>query len=205
VCHLYEGEDDLKEVTIPFIRDGLRAGDYCLYASDGATSDYWLRELEDQGIDVSSARMAGSLVVIGTKSWRERCYAGSIAMAREVLTLVDSQLDEFPSLRIAGDLGWAADPLVSAEMLCHWEATANLVFQGLPARVICQYDIARCEPAFLHAALRTHPIVLYKGRRVRNPHYEAPLILEQEPKLNGCTNDANAVAAMLARLLSKSS
>lgn len=201
VCHLYYGEDDLKEVTIPFLRDGLRDGDYCLYASDGAAADYWYRELEDQGVDVRSARMAGSLDIIGNKSWREHCYDGSIAMAREVLKLVDSQLDDFAAIRIAGDIDWATDPDISADVLCHWEATANFVFQGLPARVICQYNIARCEPAFIHAALRTHPIVLYKGRRVRSPYYQASLILEQEPTLNACSNDAKVVADMLAQLM----
>src|SRR6185436_19931011 len=102
ICHLYESEDDLKEVTIPFLRDGLRDGDYCLYASDGASADYWYRELEDQGVDIRRACMAGSLDVIGNKSWREHFYGGSIAMAREVLKLVDSRLDEFPAVRIAG-------------------------------------------------------------------------------------------------------
>src|SRR5688572_16400165 len=113
VCHLYQGEDDLKSVTIPFLRDGLRGGDYCLYASDGATSDYWYRELEDEGVvDVRRARMAGSLEVVGNKSWREHCYGGAIAMAREVLKLVDTQLDEFPAIRIAGDIDWATDPAI---------------------------------------------------------------------------------------------
>ena len=148
-----------------------------------------------------AARIAGALDVVGNKSWRAHCYDGSIAMAREVLKLVDLRLDEFAAVRIAGDIDWSADPLISAERLCHWEATANLVFQGLPARVICQYDIARCEPAFIHAALRTHPIVFYKGRRVRSKYYEAPMILEQEPRLNGCSNDANVVADMLSQLL----
>src|SRR6476660_1412984 len=143
ICHLYESEDDLKEVTIPFLRDGLRDGDYCLYASHGATADFWYRELEDQGVDVRGARMLGSLDIVSSKSWREHIYRGSISMAREVLKLVHSQLDEFHAIRIAGDADWATDPAISADVLCHWEATANLVFQGLPARVICQYDIAR--------------------------------------------------------------
>src|SRR6185503_11795372 len=78
ICHLYQGEEDLKEVTIPFLRDGLRAGEYCLYASDGAPADFWYRELEDQGIDVRSARMLGSLDVVRSRSWREYSYGGSI-------------------------------------------------------------------------------------------------------------------------------
>ena len=75
-----------------------------------------------------------------------------------------------------------------------------MVFQGLPARVICQYDIDRYEPAYIHAALRTHPVILYKGRRVRSPYYDAPAILEHEPRLNESSNDPEVLAGMLAAL-----
>jgi len=201
VCHLYRGDDDLKNVTLPFLSNGLRNGECCIYVTDGNAVDDWYDELQAQGIDVPSARDSGALVITSGQAWRAMCHAGSIEMAREVLGLVDQKLGIFPSIRIAGDVSWGAEPAaVTAEMLCHWEATANIVFEGLPARVICQYDLESSDPAYLHAALRTHPIVLYKGRRVRSPHYEAAHILEKEPMLNRSSDDPELVANMLAKL-----
>ena len=121
-------------------------------------------------------------------------------MAREVLTVMDQKLSQFPAIRIAGDGDWSSDPAISADVLCHWEATANLVFEGSKASVLCQYDIDRYPPAFIIAALRTHPVVLYKGRRVENPFYEAPRILRCEPRFNHNTNDPDVLAGMLSQL-----
>ena len=193
ICHLYRGEDDLKAVTLPFLSDGLRNGECCLYVADGSAVDDWYDELQERGVDVPSARETGALAITSSEAWRAMCHDGSVAMAREVLGLVDQKLGVFPSIRIAGDVAWGAEPAaVTAEMLCHWEATANVVFEGLPARVICQYDIEGSDPAFIHAALRTHPIVLYKGRRVRSPCYEAAEILEKEPMLNRSSDDRSS-------------
>ena len=159
-------------MALPFIGDGLRRGECCLYVPNGTAAADLDRELLAQGIDSAGARETGALAVILSDIWRDLCQQGSIALAREVLALMDSNLDAFDAVRIAGDFAWAKAPSVSADALCHWEATANVVFQGLPARVICQYDIDRYEPAYIHAALRTHPVVLYKGRRVRSPYYD---------------------------------
>jgi hypothetical protein len=201
VCQLYRGEDDLKEVTLPFLRDGLSNGEYCLYVADGISVDEWYRELQEYEVDVLTARETGALAIISSQAWRAMRQGGSsLAMARDILALMDEQLDTYPAVRIAGDVAWGAEPAMAADLVCHWEATANVVFEGLPIRVICQYDIERYEPAFIQAALRTHPVVLYKGRRVRNPHYEAQIILKQEPMLNGCSNDANALHDMLSQL-----
>ena len=203
ICHFYEGNEDRKEVAIPFVRDGLRRGECCVCVADSLAVDSWYLELEVDGIDIRKARATGALDVVTGGAWRELSHLGSVAMAREVLELVDRQLDAFPAIRIVGDADWAAEPAVSPEDLCHWEATASVVFGGLPARVLCQYDVARYEPAFIHAALRTHPIVLYKGQRLRNPHYESPAILEHEPMLNRCSNDHEVISSMLAQLVAR--
>ena len=206
VCQLYRSEDDLKEVTLPFLRDGLSIGEHCLYVADGIGVDEWYRELQEYGVDVLTARETGALAIISSHAWRALSHGGSsLAMARDILALVDEQLDTFPALRIAGDVAWGTEPAIAADLLCHWEATANVVFEGLPVRVICQYDLGRYEPSFIEAALRTHPVVLYKGRRVRNPHYEAQMILEQEPMLNGCSSDAESVHHMLSQLTPRGS
>jgi len=200
VCHLYQGENGLANITLPFIRDGLRDGGCCLYIADIAAVDDLHLELEASGIDAQRARRDGALEVVTRTTWRAFCHKGSIPMAREVLTLLRQRLREFSAIRIAGDVDWWLDPATPADLLCHWEASANLVFEGLRASVLCQYDIDRYPPAFIIAALRTHPEVLYNGEQVVNPFYEAPRILRDEPMFNHNSNDADVVSQMLAQL-----
>ena len=179
VCHLYHGEDGRKDVALPFIREGLHGGECCIYVAEAGAIDDWYLAFQRYGIDVRGARRDGSLDVVSSIMWREQCYKGSIAMAREVLAVLGQKLREFSAIRIAGDVDWANDPAIPADVLCHWEATANLVFDGFMAKVICQYDIDRYPPAFIIAALRTHPAVLYNGQQVSNPFYEAQRILDR--------------------------
>ena len=77
-----------------------------------------------------------------------------------------------------------------------------MVFAGSVARVLCQYDIDRYPPSFIIAALRTHPVVLYNGQQVLNPFYEAPRILENEPRFNSNSNDAGVRCVNSSRAFS---
>ena len=200
VCHLYKGEDGLQDTALQFIRDGLRNGECCLYITNAAVVDELYEQLQAHGIDVQLALQYGALEVVSRKAWRAFCHKGSIPMAREVLTVLRRKLSQFSAVRIAGDVEWAVDPAISDDVLCHWEATANLVFDGLMVRVLCQYDIDRYPPSFITAALRTHPVVLYKGQEVMNPFYEASRILRDEPMFNHNSNDAETVGRMLRQL-----
>ena len=199
-CHLYHGQNGRKDVALPFIREGLLSGECCIFVSEAASVDDWYAELQRDGIDVPCARRDGTLDVVSSTTWREQCHNGSISMARDVLAVLSHKLREFPAIRVAGDADWSRDPEIPAEMLCHWEATANLVFDGFRAQVICQYDIDQYPPAFIIAALRTHPVVIYDGRQLANPFYEAQRILMDEPTFNHNSNDPDAVARMLGQL-----
>lgn len=121
-------------------------------------------------------------------------------MARSTIEMLEPILRSFSGVRIVGDAEWDLPPSVRSDVLCHWEATANLVFEESDVRVICQYDVAHYAPPILHAALRTHPSVIWDGTRRRNPYYEAPRILEHEPLLNDSSTSSVAVAALLAGL-----
>jgi len=200
VCHLYQGENGRKEAAFPFIRDGLQSGECCIYVADTAAVDDLGLELQAYGIDARRARGDGALDVVTSSAWREQCHRGSVAMARQVLAVMGQKQYAFPRIRIVGDVHWSNDPEIPADVLCHWEATASLVFDGSVADVICQYDIDCYPPAYIIAALRTHPVVLYNGQQVVNPFYEAPRILKDEPTLNHNSNEPATVARMLRQL-----
>jgi hypothetical protein len=109
-------------------------------------------------------------------------------------------MDGSSGLRIASDARWALKPELPADQLCHWEATADLIYKGEGIRAICQYNLHEHAPEAIHSALRTHAIVILDGRYYSNPYYEAPLILEREPHLNHSHGDARLIGEMLARL-----
>ena len=87
-----------------------------------------------------------------------------------------------------------------AAAVCHWEATANVVFDDSDVRVICQYAAGHYTPDHLLAPLRTHASVIRHGVLHANPNDEAARILRYEPQLNETPADAGLLDAALARL-----
>ncbi len=202
-CHVYRTWDERWAVVAPFVRDGLELGEHCLLVTSAQSFDRWRSDLTGFGVDVDREEQTGALAFVTGEGWRgplSMSTPNSMTMVRNTLSTVEQLLQRYRGVRIVGDAEWDLDPPVTADALCHWEATANVVFEGSDVRAICQYDITHYEPPHLHAALRTHPSVIWDGKRRRNPFYEAPQILQHEPHLNHSASDRQVVDQILARL-----
>ena len=202
VCHFFEGFADQKAVVLPFFREGLENDEHCIFITSEQSVDEWIEEFRTFGVDVEQETSRGALLILPKDSWRQPGDFNAIVKAREALGMFDELLPRFTGIRIAGDAAWAQNPDLPVEQLCHWEATANLVYEGLPIRAICQYKLSGHSPQAMHTALRTHPTVLLDGRCLPNDYFEGARILRNEPNDFGSTANAADVDEMLARLRS---
>ena len=188
VCQLFSNDSEQKGLTLEFLSNGLRRGEYCALACAGSPDD-WLFELQAAAVDVSAELASGTLDIFLADDWYSELNIHTLRMAGKVWNQFSAALDVFGSARLIADMSWVSRGQVSADDLCHWEAAANVVFEGTEVRVICQYDLRHNSPSEVLAALRTHPQVILDGRMVGNRYYEAPRILAREPRLN--RNEAN--------------
>ena len=200
VCHLFRGENEQKAVTLSFLKAGLQRGECCALVVPDGLVDAWHFEIQASGVDVVAARDSCLLNIIPGSEWRQPGKFNSILMARAVWRQIDAALVRAPAVRFVADMSWVNETDLSADQLCHWEASSNLIVEGVNVRAICQYDLGRHSPANIRAGLRTHPVVTLDGRRISNPFYEAPRILKHEPKLNRSDADAATIEAMLDQL-----
>ena len=199
-CLLYEDQNDLKRFLLPFIQEGLSNGEHCLYICPDDSVDDWSLEFQSYGIDVVACLEAGHLVITTGGAWRRTPFR-PLGKARELWEHIEAYLADFPSIRIAGNVSWAmTEPQISSDMLCHWEATADTLYEGQPVRCICMYDLGLHPPSDIRAALRTHSEIVLAQRTFKNPYYEAPRILERDPGLFNSDADAGTIEAMLAGL-----
>jgi hypothetical protein len=199
VCQLAESRKEQEDVTLSFLRAGLGSQEACMHLASEHAVDSWYRVFQDAGTDVATEQRRGTLEILDALDWYLDGDFQSIIQARRLMRVIDARLKDFRGIRLTADMRWTSENL-AAEALCHWEATANLVFEDVNTRTICQYDLSSHSPAEIHAALRTHPFVIYAGSVHANPHYEALSILRNEPRLNGSDADAARIAAMLDEL-----
>jgi chemotaxis family two-component system sensor kinase Cph1 len=201
-CHFFKGPGEQKAVMLPFFREGLENGEHCIYVTTHRSVEDWYLELQAYGVDVPSALESGALQIIEKDVWRPPGDFKPLVKAREVLGLIESLLQDFKGVRIAGDAAWALNPDMPMDQLCHWEATANLVYEGQDVRAICEYNLEEQSPAAIHTALKTHRLAVIDGRLRENPFCEAPRLLEMEPDLYGSDADAEMADELLTQLRS---
>jgi hypothetical protein len=140
------------------------------------------------------------LAVLAAQEWYQELSVHTLRMAKTLWGTVSAALDTFGTARLLADMRWVTDSAVSPDTLCHWEASANTIFDGTGTRVVCQYDLSHQSPSEVLAALRTHPLVILDGKLVSNVYYEAPEILAKEPHLNHTEADSKQIALMLSSL-----
>lgn len=78
-------------------------------------------------------------------------------------------------LCVIGDMGWALRDSEPVDKLFEYE---SLLGTELPScrswKVICQYDVSKFHPKVIKEVLRTHPMIIWKGKVLRNFYYLPP-------------------------------
>jgi len=179
-CLMADSFAEKKAAMLPYIKRGLELGDECLLITDDRREDDWCFELQAYGIDVDAERKADRLVIRQSHLITQGCGFNSVGMARTAWTGLQASLSAHSSLRMAVDVTAAYVPHWSPDQVCHWEATLDLLYEGLPVQVLCTYDRPACSYDEIEAALRTHSSVLSRKVIWPNRSYDARAVLAEE-------------------------
>ncbi len=165
-CLLYRGVDELFELVLPFIEEGLTAGERCVWAlPQGFTVDSAARALRFAVADLDRHALAGRLEIFpareiyaerdGSLKPREEIIAAFLVKEREALAAGCS------GLRATGDLAWVADAqlpaLVEYERLCDDAITTRRTITGL-----CTYPVAGTPRGQVPGILSCHGDAIFK-------------------------------------------
>jgi anti-sigma regulatory factor (Ser/Thr protein kinase) len=156
----YDGVDQYLDGAVPFLLDGIDAGERVL-AACGTERRALLRDaLGPAAADVEFTDAA---------TW----YAHPARTLADLLSDADDAACRGRPLRLLGDPVWTSrSPLEVAD----WqraEAVANVAFRGTGAAILCPY--ATALPAGVVAAARsTHPETVRGARAVPNPGFVDP-------------------------------
>jgi len=147
---LYDGLDDLVAQLVPFVRDGLRAGEPVLVALTAGKLERLRRALGDDGDAVRFLDIG----VVG------RNPARIIPVWRAFIDGHEGRV------RGVGEPIWserAADELVECQL---HEALLNVAFDDDDGfTLVCPYDTRALDPAIVHEACCSHPIVARSAER----------------------------------------
>ena len=167
------------DALVPFVDDGLRAGDLIVLTTPPDTAAQILDALGERGGPVQSDQR---ITLVGLRP------PDAFVLTR---TYLERALGTGSGrLRIAAHVHRADDPLDWREGE-RYEAAANIVLAQAPLTALCVYDRSSLAPAVVASVSRTHPLLLTDGAAGPNESYLDPrtfvrrLPLPREPVESG--------------------
>ncbi|MEV0595025.1 anti-sigma factor RsbA family regulatory protein [Nonomuraea cavernae] len=141
----YQGERQYVSVVTAFVREGLESGDPAAVAVPAANLRLIEAELGDDAARVELLDM--------TRAGRNP--------SRIIPAVLRDFADRHPGdhVRIVGEPIWPGRTTTEYPACVQHEALINYAFSGRAATILCPYDAERLDPAILHDAELTHPVL----------------------------------------------
>jgi hypothetical protein len=184
ICGFYRKPAERDDILIPFLVDGLRAGDKCTCVVDSCTPDDVLASMSeyvDVGQPVSARRLevldAQGTYLAGGGFLPERMLRFWEAKARQSLGGERSGPGEpaGPAMaRNIGDMSWAHRNEHVVADLIGYESELNRIMSSFPQVNLCLYDLTRCSGDLIMDVLKTHPKALLGSMIIDHPYYLEP-------------------------------
>jgi transcriptional repressor of dcmA and dcmR len=140
-------------LSVPFLADGLRAGQPCFLVAAGRPLERYATALaEEQSIDFGAATDSGRLVIIpgpganvaqAISNW-ERLFGRALAGGPTVL-------------RVAGEMASEREVFGSDAEMMAYEAAYELMAKRFPVVTLCQYDAREFDGEIMLRVLKSHP------------------------------------------------
>ncbi|MFF3484714.1 anti-sigma factor RsbA family regulatory protein [Streptomyces sp. NPDC002701] len=161
----YRGEDEYVDGTVPFIRDGLEAGEPVAVAVPGPKLGVLQEALGGAAADVRFIDM--------TQAGRNP--------GRIIPRVLRVFADAHPTtrVRIIGEPIWPDRSGVEYPACAQHEALINSAFEGRDATILCPYDAEGLSEQVLTDAYATHPLVISGGRQQSSPSYAPERVVER--------------------------
>ena len=158
---VYESQDDYLACAVPFLLEGLDAGEGAIVAH---TKPGLAMMREALGPD---AAQAVRFVDVSSAYTRP---ARTLAAYHEVYA---EQLARTPGLRAVADVQFGPDP-AEWNLWVGYEAVFNRSFGHLPAWVLCSYDVNGTPDPIIEGVWQTHPEVVAGDGWNQSDRYEDP-------------------------------
>ena len=153
---LYDSDRGRVRLTVPFLAEGLLAGQPCILFARGDELESFLSALRRYPrVDVGAA-IASGLLVLGDAP------GATVGEALDYWeTVLWSALDKLAVVvRGVGEMASEREGFISEKEMLTYEALVNMTIKRFPCVVICQYDVRKFSGQVVLEALRAHPDVM---------------------------------------------
>lgn len=177
---LYRDAEQFLTGTVPFVRDGLAAGQPVLVA------------VPQPNIDLLRDALAADADHVEFLDMRTAGRNPGRIIPGVLTTFTDTARGD--PVRIVGEPVWADRTELEYPACVQHEALINTAFEDRPAWILCPYDASSLTPDVLGDAETTHPVVLEGTRRRPSHAYREPFLTAEDFNLPLPPPPSDAVA-----------
>src|SRR5205823_5491103 len=113
--------------------------------------------LVDRGVPAGAGTRPDQLDLRPAQSWLSGVGFRPARVLGELSGAIDHAVtDGYPGLRVAADMGWAADPVVGVEHLVTFEKQVSQMFADARVTAVCQYDRQQFDAVTLASTAAVH-------------------------------------------------
>ncbi|PSL52837.1 anti-sigma regulatory factor (Ser/Thr protein kinase) [Saccharothrix carnea] len=163
----YRDDEQFLAGTVPFVRDGLAAGEPVLVA------------VPQRGIDLVRRALGGQAEQVEFLDLR-RAGRNPGRIIPGVLAAFTDNASTTGRVRIVGEPIWPERTELEYPACVQHEALINTAFEDRAAWILCPYDTANLTPAAVRDAETTHPVVVEGQQRRQSVGYREPFLVAEE-------------------------
>ncbi len=188
LCLIHEGRDEPFDVVLPFLRIGLARGEKCICIVPDDASANIAKALRSQGIGVEEAIKTGSLALNSEPQayLRQGRFDPQETIRFWTRAVQEASAAGFSGLRATSEMAWALGDVPDLALLLRYESQLNTFVRSHHVTFLCEYDRRHFAPEVILEVIRTHPLLIYKGRVCENVYYVPPeelLAARRQPAL----------------------
>ena len=156
IAAFYDSDPGRTRLTVPFLAEGLLAGQPCFLFAHAEELESYLEGLRRYaGVGVDDALSSGRLV-IGEAPGR----TVEEALDYWERALWQAMDNKAAIVRAVGEMASERNGFISEDEMLRYEAMVNMTTKRFPCVVICQYDVRKFSGQAVLQAFRAHPDVL---------------------------------------------
>ena len=150
---IYSSDAGGLRLAVPFLADGLRAGQPCFLVATGVVLERIMSSLrEEPGVDFAGAVRTGRLTILAGPG---RNPVDAIA---NIERLFGKALEPGPTvLRLVGEMACVRHMFASEADMMTFEEAFDVMAKRYPAVSLCQYDAREFNGEITLRALKAHP------------------------------------------------
>ena len=177
-CHaigFFNSREEENAVLLPFIAEGIAAGDTCVIIIDDAVREQCLQGLAGVGVDVLAAQRSGQLELRAFEN--AQVTDGNFDPQRTLAGLeaaVADGLREQRTTRLWSNQDWVLLDLPGTERVVECESRFNEISQRSNDVVVCAYDTTKFGADLMLDVLRAHPVAIIGGSLRKTPSTSHP-------------------------------